>query len=67
MMPVWTSQLPKEELFKWASEVSTDLSTGGKVFGTKVGKIFKLEEFEEAITYAKTQATEGKAIIHPQE
>jgi len=44
-----------------------DLTSGGDVFSTKVGKTFKLSEFAEAIDFSERHATDGKAIIHPQE
>jgi hypothetical protein len=67
MMPKWTGEVTPEELQGWKSRVQEDLENGGAIFGTKVGKAFPLSQFKEAIEYSLNNATEGKAIFHPQE
>jgi len=39
------------------------LASGGKLFGLKVVKVMKLDEWEEAIHQAKELASEGKVIL----
>ena len=43
-----------------------DINTGGKIFGSKVAKTFKLEQFQEAIEYANAHTLEGKVYLLPQ-
>jgi len=62
---VWLNTLTKEETQKWFKLIIEDLSSGGKYFGTTIGKTFALKNFKEAITAQNTTATEGKTIIHP--
>ena len=59
--------LSQEEKAKWMKVVIEDISSGGKVFGTKPGKTFKLDEFDEAYQYARKNATAGKSIFRIQE
>lgn len=66
-LPMWIQSLTKEEMKKWTQTISDDISKGGEVFGTKIGKTFKLSEFEDAIMYARKHGSEGKTIIRPQE
>ena len=51
-MPSWVPTLQPEEARKWIEEIIKDLLTGGAVFSTTVGKVFKLGEFEEAIDFS---------------
>lgn len=66
-LPVWINSLTQEESEKWIKEIGVDISSGGEVFGTKIGKTFKLDQFSEAMTYARKNGSEGKTIIRPQE
>lgn len=51
----------------WFKEIITDLSTGGKLFGSKIAKTYPLSKHAEAYKDAVEFASEGKTLFHPQE
>ena len=66
-LPVWLETLKPEEKKKWIGSVIADLSTGGKLFLTKIRKTYPLAEFESAFKDSMTNSTGGKILFHPQE
>lgn len=64
---VWGQNISEEEKNKWGQVVHEDIAQGGDIFGTKIGKKFKLAEVEEAMTYARKHGSEGKVILRLQE
>lgn len=51
---------------KWyLNYVADDIANGGKIFGTKIVKSYKLPQFEEAIEESGKVASEGKVVLKP--
>jgi len=65
-LATWFMEASKEEQDEAFGEVIKDLSTGGKIFGTKIYKTFSLDKVVEACEEAAKTASLGKVIINPQ-
>lgn len=65
-LATWFMEASKEEQGEVIGEVVKDLSTGGKIFGTKIHKTFSLDKIAEACEEATKTATQGKVVINPQ-
>ena len=63
----WVESLKPEEKKKWFGSVIADLSTGGKMFSSKIRKTYPLADFEAAFKDSMTNSTGGKILFHPQE
>ena len=56
-------ELSKQEYLDFARFIAEDLKSGGKIFGTRVGKEMKLDEWNQALNQMDTVSKEGKKII----
>jgi len=61
----WIKQLSDEERKEAFTTVVTDLSTGGKIFGSTIVDTYPLDKFAEAIEQSLKHASEGKIVINP--
>ena len=62
-LPNWMQSVPKEDVGAQLKRVGADLSTGGKIFGTKVQNTIKLEDWESALEESKKLANDGKFLV----
>ena len=64
MMFRWVSSLPLEERRKWFKVVADDLhKNGGKIFGSKIHKEVRLEEWQSAVVESEKDASQGKYLV----
>jgi len=45
--------------------VSADISSGGKVFGSKIVDIFPISDYAKALDVREKMASDGKIILKP--
>ena len=64
LLTTWFYTLPHEEKQRALKEVGDDLSAGGKIFGSNIYKELPLAEYQQAMELSKTNATEGKVVLH---
>lgn len=64
LLPTWFQTLSHEEKEKALKEVGDDLSSGGKIFGSNIYKELPLSDYQQAMELSKTNATEGKVVLH---
>ena len=62
----WINSLSEEEKSNWFGQIVDDINSGGETFGTKISKKFPINDYNEAMEYAKEHASEGKVILKPQ-
>lgn len=67
IVKTWLDKLSDEQREKWMKEVTDDLSSGGKIFGSHVAKTMPLTLIKDAIQEYKKVASEGKLLLKPHE
>ena len=63
MMFRWVCSLTPEDRKYWFDYVAKDLHTGGKVFGSKIVKEVKLEDWQQFISESEAEASKGKYLV----
>jgi len=56
-------ELNEDTYHKFFHTIADDLKRGGELFGTKVGKEMKLEEWDQALNQIDSKNFEGKIIL----
>lgn len=56
-------ELSQQEYKDFCRIIADDLKNGGKIFGTKVAKEMKLEEWNQALNQMDSVSKEGKIIL----
>ena len=59
----WVTSLTLEERKKWFDYVAEDLYNGGAIFGSKIAKEVKLEDWLQAVEDSEKDASVGKYLI----
>lgn len=61
--PGWLMTLKPEDKQVYQEEILKDVKEGGKVYGTKIVKVYPLEEWKAAYDDSIKFASEGKVMI----
>ena len=56
-------ELDDDTRHKFFHDIALDLKNGGQLFGTKVAKEMKLEEWDQALNQISDKSQEGKIIL----
>jgi NADPH2:quinone reductase len=61
----WLTKLPDQEKMKWFGLVVSEIMQGTELFKTNTSKRFLLENFDEALSFYKSNMSEGKVMLVP--